>query len=97
MYAHIPNSKFMVMAETSTFGIFRGRNVQAETSWAEMSVAEMSEHRFDLGCFVLLRSERPWKTDPRTQFSQTLSIDEMLHAIVSHLCLYTFYENVQRY
>ena len=32
----------MVMAETSAFGIFRGRNVQAETSWAEMSVAEMS-------------------------------------------------------
>ena len=37
MQAHIPNPKFMVMAETSTFGIFcgrnvRGRNVQAETS-----------------------------------------------------------------
>ena len=35
----------MVMAEMSTFGIFRGRNVQAETSMAEMSVAEMSEHQ----------------------------------------------------
>ena len=48
-HAHIPNSKRMVMAEMSTFGIFRGRNVrgqnvQAETSMAEMSVAEMSEH-----------------------------------------------------
>ena len=32
----------MVMAETSTFGIFRGRNVPSETSMAEMSVAEMS-------------------------------------------------------
>ena len=37
MNAHIQNPKFMVMAETSTFGIFcgrnvRGRNVQAETS-----------------------------------------------------------------
>ena len=37
MQAHTPNAKFMVMAETSTFGIFhgwnvRGRNVQAETS-----------------------------------------------------------------
>ena len=50
MHAHIPNQKFMVMAETSTFCIFRGRNVRgrnvrAETSVAEMSVAEMSEHR----------------------------------------------------
>ena len=37
----------MVMTETSTFGIFYGRyvrvrNVWAETSVAEMSVAEMS-------------------------------------------------------
>ena len=39
MHAHIPNPRFMVMAEMSTFGIFCGRNVQAE-----MSVAEMSEH-----------------------------------------------------
>ena len=42
-----PNPQFMVLAETSTFGIFRGRNargrnVRAETSVAEMSVAEMS-------------------------------------------------------
>ena len=44
MHTHIPNPKFMFLAETSTFGIFRGRNVQAETSVAEMSVAEMSEH-----------------------------------------------------
>ena len=48
-HAHTPNSKLMVMAEMSTFGIFRGRNVpgqnlQAETSMAEISVAEMSEH-----------------------------------------------------
>ena len=40
----------MVMAETSAFGIFcgrnvRGRNVRAKTSVAEMSAAEMSEHR----------------------------------------------------
>ena len=34
--------KFMVMTETSTFGIFYGRNVWAETSVVEMSVAEMS-------------------------------------------------------
>ena len=50
MHAHIPNPKFIVLAKTSTFGIFRGRNalgrnVQAEMSQAEMSVAEMSEHR----------------------------------------------------
>ena len=43
----------MVLAETSDFGIFcgrnvRGRNVQAETSVAEMSVAEMSEHRCNI-------------------------------------------------
>ena len=49
MHAHIPNPKFMVMAETSTFSIFRdrnvcGRNVQAETSVAETSVAEMSNY-----------------------------------------------------
>ena len=48
-HAHIPNSKLMVMAEMSTFGIFRGLNVRgqnlkAETSMAEMSVAEMFEH-----------------------------------------------------
>ena len=40
----------MVMAEMSTFGIFRGRmsvakNVQGETSVAEMSVAEMSDYQ----------------------------------------------------
>ena len=62
MQEHIPNPKFMVLAETFTFGVFRGRNVrgrnvQAEMSVAEMSVAEMSEHRtgclaivVDLGC-----------------------------------------------
>ena len=31
--------------EMSTFGIFRGRNVLAIRSVAEMSVAELSEHR----------------------------------------------------
>ena len=40
MHANIPNPKFKVMAETSTFGIFRGRNVQAK-----MSVVDMSEHQ----------------------------------------------------
>ena len=55
MHAYIPNPKFMVMAEMSTFAIFCGRNVrgpniQAEMSVAKMSVAEMcsaemSEHR----------------------------------------------------
>ena len=40
MHAQIPNPKFMGMAEMSTFGIFRGRNVRAETS-----MAEKSEHR----------------------------------------------------
>ena len=42
-----PSPQFMVMVETSTFGIFHGqnvrsRNVRAEMSVAEMSVAEMS-------------------------------------------------------
>ena len=32
MHAHIPNPKFMVWAETSTFGIFRGQNLVAEMS-----------------------------------------------------------------
>ena len=27
MHAHTPNPQFMIVAETSTFGIFRGRNV----------------------------------------------------------------------
>ena len=40
-----PKPNFIVMAEMFTFGIFRGRNVQAVRSVAEMSVAEMSEHR----------------------------------------------------
>ena len=44
---YIPNPKFMVMAEMSTFAIFCGRNVrgpniQAKMSVAKMSVAEMS-------------------------------------------------------
>ena len=37
MHAHIPNTKFMVLAETSTFGIFRGRNVRGQNVQAEMS------------------------------------------------------------
>ena len=45
MHAHIPNPKFMVMAETSTFSIFCGRNVRGRNVQAEMSVAEMFEHR----------------------------------------------------
>ena len=53
--APAPARQFMVMAETSTFSIFCGRNiccrnVQAETSVAEMSVAEMSEHRRGYDC-----------------------------------------------
>ena len=44
MHEHIPNTKFMVLAETSTFGIFRGRNVLGRIVQAETSVAEMSEH-----------------------------------------------------
>ena len=44
MHAHIPNPKCMVMAETSTFGIFGGRNVLGRNVQVEMSVAEMSEH-----------------------------------------------------
>ena len=44
---HTPQPKIYNLAEMSTFGIFRsrnvcGRNVRAETSSAEMSVAEMS-------------------------------------------------------
>ena len=45
MHAHISNPKFMVMAETSTFDIFFGRNVRGRNVQAEMSVAEMSEHQ----------------------------------------------------
>ena len=37
MHALIPNPKFMVMAETSTFGIFRGRNVRGRNVRAETS------------------------------------------------------------
>ena len=37
MHAHIPNPKFMFMAETSTFDIFRGRNVGGQNVQAETS------------------------------------------------------------
>ena len=37
MHAHIPNPKFMGMAETPTFGIFRGRNVRGRNVQAETS------------------------------------------------------------
>ena len=52
MYSKV--HKFMVMAETSTFGILygrnvRGRNVLAEMSVAEMSVAEISYIRLKYG------------------------------------------------
>ena len=36
------NPQFMVLAETSTFGIFRGRNARGRNVRAETSVAEMS-------------------------------------------------------
>ena len=49
---HEPNPQFMVLAETSTFAIFRGRNVCAETSWAEMSV-----------CYIHPRIYLPKKRD----------------------------------
>ena len=39
---HSKVHKFMVMAETSTFGILHGRNVRGGNVLAEMSVAEMS-------------------------------------------------------
>ena len=39
---HTPQSKIYDLAETSTFGIFRGRNVRGRNVRAEMSVAEMS-------------------------------------------------------
>ena len=39
MHAYIPNPKFMVMAEMSTFAIFCGRNVRGPNIQAEMSVA----------------------------------------------------------
>ena len=39
---HIPQPKIYDLAETSTFGIFRGRNVRGRNVRAEMSVAEMS-------------------------------------------------------
>ena len=43
-FAQIPNPKFMVMTETSTFGIFRGRNIRGRNVQAETSMAEMFEH-----------------------------------------------------
>ena len=58
MHAHIPNPKFMVMAEMSTFGFFQGRNVRGRNVQAEMSVAEMSEHRQN----TELRSQNPLRT-----------------------------------
>ena len=39
MHAHTPNTKFMVMAETSIFDIFRGWNVRGRNVRAETSVA----------------------------------------------------------
>ena len=39
---HSKVHKFMVMAETSTFGILHGRNVRGRNVLAEMSVAETS-------------------------------------------------------
>ena len=39
MHAHIQNPKLMVMAEMSTFGFFRGRNVHGRNVQAETSVA----------------------------------------------------------
>ena len=45
MHAYIPNPKLMFMAETSTLGIFCGRNVCGRNVRAETSMAEMSEHR----------------------------------------------------
>ena len=64
---HSKVHKFMVMAETSTFGILhdrnvRGRNVLAEMSVAETSVAEIS----------YIRSNKPvtgrWYTDGKVKF-----------------------------
>ena len=58
MHAHIPNPRFMVMAEMSTFGIFCGRNVPGRNVQAETSQAEMSEHRMnpnsDHICYLLI-------------------------------------------
>ena len=44
----------MVMAETSTFGTFSGRNILAEMSVAETSVAEISYIRFKTKCSLNL-------------------------------------------
>ena len=40
---HTPQPKIYDLAETSTFGIFRGWNVRGRNVWAETSVAKMSE------------------------------------------------------
>ena len=37
IHAHIPNPQFMVLAETSAFAIFRGRNVRGRNVQAETS------------------------------------------------------------
>ena len=44
MFARNPTPKVMATAETSTFRIFCGRNVRDRNVQAETSVAEMSEH-----------------------------------------------------
>ena len=49
---HSKVHKFMVMAETSTFGISYGRNVRGRNVLAEMSVAETSVAEIS---YILLR------------------------------------------
>ena len=39
-----PPPQFIVMVETSTFGIIRGQNFRGRNVRAKMSVAKMSEH-----------------------------------------------------
>ena len=48
-HAHIPNSKLMVMAEMSTFGIFRGRNVRAKHPWLKCAWPKCPSTRTNTG------------------------------------------------
>ena len=55
-----PPPQFIVMVETSTFGIIRGQNFRGRNVRAKMSVAKMSEHQ-KLMAVSLLFSDRFFK------------------------------------
>ena len=57
---HAAPPQFIVMVETSTFGIIRGQNFRGRNVRAKMSVAKMSEHQ-KLMAVSLLFSDRFFK------------------------------------